>query len=151
MASSTSSASAPPPQAQAGGGLPSSSSTENAISTFGPSIISYLKEISAGVRPFDETQFREIAGVSEGGTVSKAEKLDLNMLFAYMRSTSSNAMSPPAAGDVDFSYPLSWYFISTSHNTYLSGNQLYGVSSAEAYQNVSLVICLFLLFVLRQE
>jgi phosphatidylinositol phospholipase C delta len=35
---------------------------------------------------------------------------------------------------VDRSHPLSEYFISSSHNTYLLAHQLYGKSSAEAYE-----------------
>ncbi|CAK4032828.1 1-phosphatidylinositol 4,5-bisphosphate phosphodiesterase 1 [Lecanosticta acicola] len=37
---------------------------------------------------------------------------------------------------VDLEHPLSSYFISTSHNTYLSGNQLWGKSTTDAYKNV---------------
>jgi hypothetical protein len=51
-----------------------------------------------------------------------------------MTSPASAAMGP--AKTHDLSYPLSNYFISTSHNTYLSGNQLYGEASTSAYKNV---------------
>lgn len=40
---------------------------------------------------------------------------------------------PPAV--LDRSHPLPEYFISSSHNTYLLAHQLYGTSSATAYQN----------------
>ncbi|KAF8321142.1 PLC-like phosphodiesterase, partial [Clavulina sp. PMI_390] len=36
----------------------------------------------------------------------------------------------------DDSYPLSCYFVSTSHNTYLLSRQLFGVSSPKAYTHV---------------
>lgn len=42
-------------------------------------------------------------------------------------------ISPPAHL-VDRSHPLPEYFISSSHNTYLMAHQLYGTSSAGAYE-----------------
>jgi phosphatidylinositol phospholipase C, delta len=43
--------------------------------------------------------------------------------------------------DSDLSQPLKDYLISSSHNTYLVGNQLYGGASIEGYKSVLLKGC----------
>ncbi|KAK2764483.1 hypothetical protein FQN54_009178 [Arachnomyces sp. PD_36] len=67
---------------------------------------------------------------------------DLDDFLSYMASPASNAEASvvdPATRNLKL--PLSNYFISSSHNTYLTGNQLYGESSTDAYKNVLLRGC----------
>lgn len=59
---------------------------------------------------------------------------DESSFLSYMASSESSAMSDSVPNDL--TYPLSSYYISSSHNTYLSGHQLYGDASVEAYTNV---------------
>ncbi|KAJ6782838.1 hypothetical protein PWT90_02837 [Aphanocladium album] len=60
--------------------------------------------------------------------------LDIAAFLDYMASSDAAAILP--RDKEDLSWPMSAYFISSSHNTYLTGNQLYSDSTTEAYANV---------------
>ncbi|KAL2255678.1 hypothetical protein VTK26DRAFT_2902 [Humicola hyalothermophila] len=71
--------------------------------------------------------------------LSSGKDWDFNTFVRYMTSSVTSVVAPPQP--LDFSWPLSSYFISSSHNTYLTGNQLSSDSSADAYKNVLLRGC----------
>ncbi|KAF5006632.1 hypothetical protein FDECE_7027 [Fusarium decemcellulare] len=73
------------------------------------------------------------------GYLAERNEVDLFELIEYMTSPCGNALEPAAAQDL--SWPLNSYFICSSHNTYLTGNQLSSDPSAKAYKDVLLRGC----------
>lgn len=68
----------------------------------------------------------------------------LDSFRSYMKDTSSSAQA--LAYQVDSDEPISDYFVSSSHNTYLTGNQLYSDAAASAYTSVSVQLNVFYFF-----
>jgi hypothetical protein len=63
------------------------------------------------------------------------EGTDFSTFLKGMAAPSNNIMHPAPVSNLDL--PLSAYFISASHNTYLMGHQLYGSATVDGYKSVS--------------
>ncbi|KAI6081663.1 PLC-like phosphodiesterase [Hypoxylon rubiginosum] len=142
-----------PPQEsihQGGGGQPGGE--DRSIREVLPSTLKHLERIyAAHASPLDRqwhkdsiveflhrSQADKVTEIS-GGDVAGRDALDLAGFLRYMTSSAANALAPPA--DQDLGWPLASYYISSSHNTYLTGNQLNSDSNADAYRNVLLRGC----------
>jgi hypothetical protein len=118
------------PRVTAGGGVSAPSAQpqlQAKVDSFEGSLLSSLRKIHDQLQKANAPHLPN--DQAELGKGSLADFLN------YIASPSSNALLP--APKADLSLPLSAYFISTSHNTYLTGHQLYGAASIEGYKNVS--------------
>lgn len=131
-------------------------STLSLSSSFSPAVLTHLKSIANNEHPLPPSQLQELQSFvskrraqhdppqasshdppklpSRHHEANSNGSVDLKHLAEYLASPEGDAMMPLA--DTDLSYPISNYFINSSHNTYLTGNQLYSESSTEAYTNV---------------
>ena len=111
---------------------------DSPISSLAPLLLSSLQTISSGQRPLSKAQSEELA-----------ESKYKDRFLDYIKSPLSAASKPTSS--TDLRYPLSNYFINSSHNTYLTGNQLYSGSSTASYTNVRLTLHILLGYMQMKE
>ena len=130
-------------QVEAGRADVASETSRNSFTSESSSILTYLKAIAEDSRPSDASLPVQIGAVAKDSSIINAnirdgsvehDFMDLHSLLKYMSSEDSSALAPSEV--MDDTFPMSNYYISSSHNTYLTGTQVYGESSAEAYRNV---------------
>jgi hypothetical protein len=116
-------------ETQAGGGVSSMAipaHQDNEIQSFEASVLGALRKTHEQVQKGGKGVLHE-----EQKNLAESSFVDF---LKYMASSSSNALKPAPTQNLDLPFPS--YFISSSHNTYLTGHQLYGNSSVEGYKNV---------------
>lgn len=119
--------------------MDSSLSTQKITLPFAPSMLNYIDKIYSSLTSMNQPNFltdvqREPTGQGSTTKEHPAPLATLAAFYEYLASPEASAMR--AATQMDLSAPITDYFISTSHNTYLTGNQLYSESKASAYTNV---------------
>ncbi|KAK8045661.1 phospholipase c [Apiospora rasikravindrae] len=133
---------------QAGGGQPSGDPRH--IQKLNPSVLPHLEQLFNRHAGFDRkwnkdqviaflhhVQADKVSDPSDN--LAAQDSLDFGTFLHYMSSSAADALAP--VHNEDFTWPLNSYFISSSHNTYLTGNQLSSDSSTDAYKNVLLRGC----------
>ena len=134
------------PELQAGGGTASASAAARKVDALSPLLTQHLKKL------YDQTTTHYDLTTKKGQQQWLAEEQECSgqnaelladgsfSSFAnYFMSGSASVLKP--AQPVDESHPISNYFISSSHNTYLTGNQLSSDASIDAYKNVLMRGC----------
>ncbi|KIW10083.1 hypothetical protein PV08_11043 [Exophiala spinifera] len=137
----------------------SSASPNGIADSFSPCVLAYLTEVfdtyanestttkdcghSSRVR--NKASAKAFVHAIQGGDYDTDNPLlqrdfvSMHDFLVYMASGAADALALPKVSDL--SRPLSDYFINSSHNTYITGNQLTSKASVEPYRNALLRGC----------
>ncbi|KAL3455264.1 PLC-like phosphodiesterase [Aspergillus heterothallicus] len=118
---------------------PSSAALSKPIAALSPLLKARLEQIYNALTSTPNTSFLRDIQRNAHDTETTDPLSSLAAFHAYMASSASAALSP--ASPPDTSAPITDYFISSSHNTYLTGNQLYSDAAASAYTTALLNGC----------
>lgn len=113
---------------KAGGGQSSALSDHQQVQALSPTFRKHLQRI------YETTVKSGVQDIKDGPLLSSYGDFE-----SWFLSAASAALAKPTTHDLTL--PLCNYYISSSHNTYLSGSQLYGAANTEAYTDVLLRGC----------
>lgn len=120
-----------------GKGRPSVDSFHSSVDSHLEKIHSVVSRSAPNAHYFLTTIQRDSPGAGAEIKATTDPLASADAFRSYMKDANSNAQGP--AKELDLTAPISDYFISSSHNTYLTGNQLYSDAAASAYTTVGLL------------
>ncbi|KAL5332986.1 PLC-like phosphodiesterase [Aspergillus crustosus] len=115
----------------------SQSPASKPIAAFTPSFQTRLDQIYKSLSAAKPNFFKDVQRDAHGSETDPLSSLAA--FHTYMAGPAASALRP--ANPPDASAPITDYFISSSHNTYLTGNQLYSDAAANAYTEALLAGC----------